>query len=84
MVTADLPDVEVTAVKPASRGEGLIVRLSALAPLHKTIQVRIRGHTVSQAWLCDARERDIEPISIRYGAACPKMDTTIVTIRLLV
>jgi hypothetical protein len=84
IVTVDLPDVEVMAVKPASRGEGLIVRLGALVPLHETIQVRIRGHTVSQAWLCDARERDIEPISIRYGAANPRMDTTITTVRLLV
>jgi len=56
-VTVDRPDVLVTAVKPASRGEGVIVRLECFA--RRACEVHVRAaRPITAARLCDARERD--------------------------
>ena len=83
IVTTDRPDVVVSAVKPASRGEGLIVRLLTLTTPGPPVAVTTRGHTVRAAFLCDARERDLEQLEVRARAVRLTMPGTIATVRLL-
>jgi alpha-mannosidase len=83
IVTTDAADVWVTAIKPASRGEGIIVRL--VAPVLPDSDVTVTAHhfPVRGAFLCDARERDIGPLPVKDGAVRVAMPGTVATIRLL-
>jgi hypothetical protein len=83
VVTTDRPDVTVTAVKPATRGDGLIARLSTLTSPGSPIRVTFRDRVVKTAFLCDARERDLEPLQVRNGTVHLTMPGTIGTVRLL-
>jgi hypothetical protein len=83
VVTTDRADVAVTAVKPASRGEGIIVRLQTFAPPGSPVVVAAPGRSVDAATLCDARERDLQPLEVRDGAVRLVMPGTIATVRLL-
>ncbi len=89
VVTVDGPgpapvEVAATTFKPASRGEGLILRLSALHVPAATISIALRGRSVQSAFLCDARERDLEPLVARDGRVYVTMPGSIATLRLLV
>ena len=83
VVTTDRAEIIVTAVKPASRGDGLIARLSTLMSPGSPVAVSIPDRTVKAAFLCDARERDLEPLEVRAGTAHLTMPGTIATVRLL-
>jgi hypothetical protein len=78
----DRPDVWVTAVKPAARGKGLIVRLCALTVPDAPVTVTWQGRVVQEAHLCDARERDIRPLPVENGSVRLHMPGTIATLRL--
>jgi hypothetical protein len=82
VVTTDSPDVWVTAVKAASRGEGVIVRLYAPVVPESPVTITAPHLQVTDAWLCDARERDIEPLEVRDGIVRVTMTGTIATVRL--
>lgn len=82
IVTTDSPDVWVTAIKPASSGEGVIVRLNALAVPESTVLVSAHHFRVTRAFLCDARERDLSPLEVQDGKVPVKMPGTVATIRL--
>jgi hypothetical protein len=83
VITTDCPEVRVLAVKPASRGEGVIVRL--YAPEVPQAPVMVTGHhlEVKGALLCDARERDLEPLEVRSGSVRVAMPGTVASIRFL-
>ncbi len=83
VVTTDSPDVWVTAVKPAARGEGLMVRLHAYIAPSQPVEIAAPGLDVTAAWLCDARERDMEPLPLHDGAVRVPMTGPIATVRLL-
>ena len=83
LVTTDSPDVWVTAVKPASRGEGIIVRLYSPFVPEAPLWVRAPLLNVAGAALCDARERDLAPLEVQDGAVRVAMRGTIATLRLL-
>jgi hypothetical protein len=82
-VTTDRSDVWVAAVKPASRGGGVIVRLIALAVPETPVTVTARYLPVTAAFLCDARERDLAPLDVQDGNVQVVMTGTVATIRLL-
>ncbi|WP_240910769.1 glycoside hydrolase family 38 C-terminal domain-containing protein [Thermococcus sp. MAR1] len=82
VVEVDPPDVEVVAVKPASRGEGVIVRLYAPFVPEKTVKIK-PSFGVAKAFLCDARERDVEGLKVENNSAFVKMPGSIATIRLI-
>jgi len=84
LVTTDRPDVVVTTVKPASRGDGLVARLLTLTTPGPSTAVMLRDHIVKRAYLCDARERDLERLDVRAGVVHLIMPGTIATIRLLI
>ncbi len=83
LVTVDSPDVRVTVVKPASRGEGIIIRLYASFIPAVGVVVEAPSLEISRAFLCDARERDLEALELRDGRVCLKMKGNIATIRVL-
>jgi len=83
VVAVDNPAVNVIAVKPASRGQGIIVRLYSRRLSASPVTVTLRAFQVGQAYLCDARERDLGPLEVWDGAVRVAMPGTIATIRLL-
>ena len=82
LVTTDHPDVFVAAVKPASRGQGLIVRLQTFAPPEAPVTLSLQGAHIGAATLCDARERNLQPLDVRDGAVRLTMPGTLATVRL--
>ena len=83
VITTDCPDVWVMAVKPASRGEGVIVRLYAPALPKTPVMVTAHHFKVKGAILCDAREHDLEPLEVRNGSVRVAMPGTVASIRFL-
>ena len=79
----DSPDVWVAAVKPAARGEGIIVRLNALEAPEAPVSLSFsHDMPIMRAFLCDARERDLEPLEVQDGVVRVPMTGTVATIRL--
>lgn len=83
LVAIDCDDVAVTTVKPASRGEGIIVRLITYAGTGKQVAISMRDRTIVEACLCDARERDLDRLDVKNGVVHLVMPGNIVTVRLL-
>ena len=83
VITTDAPEVEITAVKPAARGAGIIVRLETLALPDTVVRVSTHRFKVTRAFLCDARERDLHPIDVEDGTVLVRLTGTVTTIRLL-
>ena len=83
VVTCDHPDVRVMAIKPASRGEGVIVRLYTPAVLILPVLLTSPYFKIKAAFLCDARERDIKVLKPENNKVRVAMYGTIITIRLL-
>jgi hypothetical protein len=83
IVTTDCPDVQVMAVKPASRGEGVIVRLYTPALPELPVLVKAHHFMVRGAFLCDARERDLKPLEVKDGNVIVMMPGAVATIRML-
>jgi hypothetical protein len=76
-------DVWVMANKAATRGEGRILRLYALASPHQAVALSIPGQEIKEAYLCDARERDIQPLEVRDGRVHVTLPGTIASVRLI-
>jgi len=83
LVTTDSPEVWVAAVKPAWRGEGVIVRLNTLAIPDGDVRVTASHFEIRAAYLCDARERDLGPLAVVEGGVRLRMPGSIATIRLV-
>ncbi len=83
-VMTDRAEVVVTAVKPASRGEGLMVRLSTLSYFGQPVAVTVRDRNLKAAFLCDARERDLEPLEVSGQTVRLTMPGSIATVRLVI
>jgi hypothetical protein len=83
-VIVDDASVEVVAVKPASRGQGMIARLQTFRLPAPKVTLEAPGRTIKAAYLCDARERDLEALRLRGGSARLAMPGAIATVRLLI
>jgi hypothetical protein len=83
-VATSRADVWVAADKPASRGEGRIVRLYTLTGPHPDVVLGIPGQDIQAAYLCDARERDLWPLEVQDGQVHVTLPGTIASVRLLV
>ncbi len=81
--TTNSPKAYITAVKPASRGKGIIIRINTLELMDKPIKIIINHYKMSKAFLCDVRERDLSQLDIKNGIVVLKMPGTIATIRLI-
>lgn len=84
-VAVDDIDVDVVAVKPASRGEGVVVRLRNWAPRHeRTARLELSGPgSLTGASIVDSRERDLMPLAITGGGAEIPLVGHLVSVRLL-
>jgi alpha-mannosidase len=78
------PDVWLEALKPAWRGEGLIARLCSFALPTQPVQFGLRGLKIQRALLCDARERDLRPLTVKNHQAELVIQQSITTLRLIV
>lgn len=83
LFTTNQPMVKVAAVKTASRGEGIILRLEAPVVPSAPVQVRAEAFAVQSAMLCDVRERDIAPLPVQDDTITLTMTGTIATIRIV-
>jgi len=75
-------DVRIVAIKPAHRGQGLIVRLMSFGASSGMLEFKDR--TVERAFLCDARERDLEEIRPIEGRVEVSFPRAIVSLRVMV
>jgi hypothetical protein len=78
------PDVFLLAYKMASRGPGRILRLYTLSAVGETIKLRLQSEPIRTATLCDARERDLEPLPVSREGVELKLPGTITTLRVQV
>jgi len=81
-VGLDRDDVLVTAVKRADRGPGLVLRLTRFGDAGQVL-LSSPGPLISQAWLCDARERDLAPLASTESEVLVPLGSTITSIRLI-
>jgi len=82
-IRTDRTDVWVMANKPAARGRGRIVRLYTLAAPHQPVTLSFAHEEIEEAYLCDARERDIRPLEVRDGMVHGTLPGTIASVRLI-
>ena len=82
LARVDSPDAQVLSVKLASRGEGWIVRILAPAMAGQPVTLRPLRQGLARAWLADARERDLKPLSVIGGEVRLVMPGSIATVRL--
>jgi hypothetical protein len=74
--------VLVGAVKPASRGPGVVVRLEKFA--RHASQVGLHAaRPITAAWLCDARERDLRPLPVVAGCVEVPLALALTSVRLV-
>ena len=73
VMLVDRDDAQVTALKPAFRGDAVVARLTSFAP--GTIEVRLScpSRPIRRASLCDARERELHSLEVRGNAAVVPM-----------
>jgi hypothetical protein len=81
-VVLDREDVFLLADKPAQRGDGRIVRLYTLAAAGKPVQLRLKSRRIRAATVCDARERDLQTLSVTNGRLQFEMPGAFVSLRL--
>jgi hypothetical protein len=81
LVQVDSDQVFVTALKPAWRGAGLILRLSAPGAPLPAVRLHWLGLHPQHAWLCDARERDLGQLEINGQDLIVPVERAIVTVR---
>jgi hypothetical protein len=83
LATVDRHDVVVIAAKPASRGEGMILRLQTFTTPGPPLALSLPRCDVEAAILCDARERDLQPLEVRQGTIRLTMPGCLATVRVL-
>lgn len=64
LIHVDRQGVQIDAIKRASCGDGLIIRLTAPGQRGQPVVLSFLQHQVSAAYLCDARERDLQPLRV--------------------
>jgi hypothetical protein len=78
------PDVFLLAHKKASRGDGRILRLYTLSAVGEALHLCLQSESIRTATLCDARERDLEPLPTSGGGVDLTLPGTITTLRVQV
>lgn len=82
-IVTDHPDVLVSAIKVASRGDGHVVRLRGYRPGERIeVTLRCAVGPIRSATLCDARERDIAPLVVDGGCARVSIERAITSVRI--
>lgn len=82
LVELNRSDVFLLAYKPAARGAGRILRLYAPEAPGGIVSLRLKEEAIRSATLCDARERDLRPLTVAHGAVEFELPGTLATLRL--
>ncbi len=82
LVATDHPEVMVNAVKRASRGSGMIVRLRYHGDGATQTRIHCPMGSISSAILCDARERDQQPLRVVGGNVLVPLEGALTSVRL--
>jgi alpha-mannosidase len=81
VVVVDRDDVQITALKPAFRGEGVVVRLARFAEKAVDATVSCPSRPIRTATLCDARERGLRALDVRGGSVVVPMPYALASVR---
>lgn len=83
-VSVDGPDTEIVTVKPADRGDGIIVRIRNwdVDGADRTLTVD-PDLAVTSAWRCDSNERDGDALGVSDATVLVPGDAHLVSVRLL-
>lgn len=85
LVQVDPPTAVISTLKPATRGEGIIVRVvDKTSPVGRPMVLTLTGYRICRAFRCDARERDVAPLPVQDGQVRWIADLPITTLRLIV
>lgn len=71
------------AIKPASRGEGVIIRMISYSKGKTLVHLKLNNAKIKKAWLCDSMERNLKRLEVKSGRAILSVEKTITTVRLL-
>jgi hypothetical protein len=82
LVTLSRNDVLLTAVKPAHRGIGTVIRLTRLG-LPGPVDFQSNNGRIRAAWLVDARERDLARLPVESGRVQVDLDFALTSVRLV-
>ncbi len=82
-VATSQPTILPMTLKKATRGDGYIIRLRSFESAPKRVTVSLEGHPITQAIMCDARERDLGPALVQAGAVELECSQAITTLRVL-
>jgi alpha-mannosidase len=77
------PDAWLEALKPAWRGEGWIARIGSFLPAGALVRFGLRDFPIRSAFLCDARERDLQPLPVLDHQVELVLESSFTTLRLL-
>jgi hypothetical protein len=83
LFNTDSSEVMITAIKPAEHGWGLIVRLARLAERAVEICLTSPTRMIERAYLCDALERDQQPLKVLEGKVYLTVEKAIASVRLI-
>jgi len=82
-ITVDHEDVVVSAVKPADRGDGVIVRLTSYSAEPCKVRLCWQNRPIRSAKLCDGRERDSAEVTLEDGCAIVPVFRAITSVRVV-
>ncbi len=82
LVTLNRDDVLLTAVKQAHRGGGTVIRLTRLGP-PGPVGLESGNGCIRDAWLVDARERDLERLPVKSGRVLVELAYSLTSVRLV-
>lgn len=81
-LTSDDPRVTVGAVKPADRGNGVVVRLHRHDSAVDQVNLSCAVGEILAAWRCDALERDAAPLHVEGGEVVVPLARALTSVRL--
>ncbi|WP_287154322.1 hypothetical protein [Candidatus Solincola tengchongensis] len=77
-------DLAVLAAKRPLRGDGHILRLFSPLPASEKVVIFREDADITEAFLCDAREREMEKLTVSGGRVSFPMNSPIVTVRVFI
>ncbi|KLO21597.1 hypothetical protein X275_08645 [Marinitoga sp. 1197] len=82
LINVEPKSVLITAIKPTSTGDGIIVRFYAPFGVKEVLKIT-PNFEFKEAYLCNAKENDIEKLKVSDGTIYIKITGSIVTIKFI-